>query len=69
MKNKLLYSFCLLTLVLLWGCKKDDTYPGGTPSPYIAVLDVRTIHAGKDVILTKENMFGANKITTLVTSN
>lgn len=70
MKNKLLYSVCLLSLVLLWGCiKEDDTYPGGTPSPYIAVLDVRSLHQGKDVTLTKENMFGANKITAVVTSD
>ncbi|RYZ57377.1 MAG: hypothetical protein EOO14_11060 [Chitinophagaceae bacterium] len=70
MKNKLLYSVCLLALVLLWGCKKEDeNYPGGTPSPYIAVLDVRAIHEGQDVTLTKENMFGASKIAAVVTSD
>ena len=70
MKNNLLYSFCLLALVLLWGCKKEDgTYPGGTLSPYIAVLDLRSIHEGQDVTLTKDNMFGATKVSALVTSN
>lgn len=70
MKNKLLYSICLLALVLLWGCiKEDDTYPGGTPSPYIAVVDLRAIYEGQDVALTKDNMFGANKIAALVTSD
>ncbi|MBB1284516.1 hypothetical protein HRH25_09040 [Flavisolibacter sp. BT320] len=70
MKNTLLYSVCLLALVLLWGClKEDSTYPGGTPSPFIAVMDVRAIHEGQDVTLTKENMFGANKIAAMVTSD
>jgi len=51
------------------GCKKESNYPGGTVSSYIAMFDLRDLHKGKDVTLTKELMFGANKIAGVVISD
>ena len=69
MKKLSIYLACLLTISLFWSCKKDDTYPGATLSPYIALFDLRDIYKGQDVTLTKDNMFGATKITGLVISD
>lgn len=69
MKKLSIYLACLLAISLFWGCKKDDTYPGATLSPYIALLDLRDIYKGQDVTLTKDKMFGATKITGLVISD
>ena len=62
MKKLSIYLACLLTISLFWSCKKDDTYPGATLSPYIALFDLRDIYKGQDVTLTKDNMFGATKL-------
>src|SRR5688572_6160191 len=68
MKKVIIFSSFLLPLVLLWACKKDN-YPGGTVSDYIGMFDVRNIYKGEDVVLTKDNMFGATKITGVVVSD
>jgi hypothetical protein len=68
MKKIKIFSFLLLSLAVLWGCKKDS-YPGGKVSPYISAFDVRNIYKGNDVILTVENMFGAEQITGVVVSD
>lgn len=67
--KKILSFIFLLSLAFLWGCEKKDNYPGGTISPYIAILDLRSLDKGQEVALTKENMFGSNKITGLVISD
>lgn len=69
MKKLTLYFAGLLTLAFVGGCKKEGAYPGGTVSPYIAMFDVRGIYQGQDVTLTKENMFGADKIAGVVISD
>lgn len=69
MKKIFQYLIALVALTAAWSCKKDDTYPGGKLSPYIALLDLRDIHKGADVTLTKDNMFGADRILGVVTSN
>src|SRR5688572_10675034 len=67
MKFQHLTWFFALTLALT--CKKDGNYPGGDVSSYIALFDIRNIYKGADVTLTKENMFGADKIAVNVVSN
>jgi hypothetical protein len=69
MKKIFFYSLILLATGILWGCKKDGNYPGGTVSPYISIFDIRDMHKGNDVTLTKENMFGANKMAVVVVSD
>lgn len=69
MKNIFKYLVCFFALAAMWSCKKDGNYPGGKVSEYIALFDVRDVYKGQDVTLTKENMFGADKITALVISN
>ncbi|RYF86070.1 MAG: hypothetical protein EON98_04780 [Chitinophagaceae bacterium] len=69
MKKFALYFAGLLMLAFVGGCKKEGAYPGGTVSPYIAMFDIRQIYNGQDVTLTKENMFGAEKIAGVVISD
>jgi hypothetical protein len=69
MKKLIVYSLILISTGMFWGCKKDK-YPGGTVSPYIALFDIRNMaNKGTEVTLTKENMFGADKIAVVVISD
>ncbi|RWU10698.1 DUF5689 domain-containing protein [Pedobacter chitinilyticus] len=57
MKNLKKYIVALAALATIWSsCKRDDKINiiEGTPSPYIANLDLRRIYRGSDVTLTKE---------------
>lgn len=68
--KKIVYAFFLL--LSAWGCKKGEypgSYPGARISPYIALYDVRDLYRGNDVTLSKENMFGSEKITGVVVSD
>ncbi|HEX6180652.1 MAG TPA: DUF5689 domain-containing protein, partial [Chitinophagaceae bacterium] len=69
MKMRFQYLTWFFALALMWSCEKDGNYPGGDVSSYIALFDVRNIHKGSDVTLTKENMFGADKIAVKVISD
>lgn len=69
MKKIFQYLTCLLAFTAVWSCKKDSTYPGATLSPYMALLDLRAVYKDADVTLTKENMFGADRIRGVVISN
>lgn len=69
MKKVVSYIVFFFATAFFWSCEKDGNYPGGTVSPYIAILDLRGIYEGKDVTLTKENMFGSDKIAGVVTSD
>ena len=69
MKMKFQYLTWFFALILVWSCKKDGNYPGGEVSSYIALFDVRNIYKDADVTLTKENMFGADKIAVTVISD
>ena len=71
MKKILFYSF-LLSFAFMGGCKKSEypgNYPGAVVSPYISILDVKDLYKGVDVTLSKDNMFGSNKITGIVVSD
>lgn len=72
MKKQLLRFVSFFLLAGLWACKKDiypGNYPGAKDSPYISMFDLRDIYKGTDVTLTKENMFGAEKIAGVVVSD
>jgi hypothetical protein len=69
MKKNYLYISCLLAVCFFAGCKKEGNYPGGTVSAYISLFDIRDLYKGKDVTLSKENMFGADKIAGVVISD
>src|SRR5678816_3458291 len=72
MKNKIIIPLILLMLSFMLGCKKDiypGDYPGGKISPYISILDVRSLYKGDDVTLTVDKMFGSEKITGVVVSD
>ncbi len=68
MKKIKIYIFFSLVLSFFWGCKKGN-YPGGTVSPYIALFDLRDLYRGSDITLTRETMFGSDKITGIVVSD
>ena len=68
MKKTLIYSYILISLASLWGCKKGS-FPGAEISPYVSIFDVRDVYKGKDITLTKDNLFGSAKITGMVVSD
>ncbi len=68
MKKISIYVFLATALISLLGCKKDN-YPGGVVSPYISIFDVRDVYKDTDVTLNKENLFGSEQITGIVTSD
>lgn len=68
MKKIIIYSMILLFAGVFLGCKKGN-YPGATLSPYISLFDVRNLFKGKEMTLTKDNMFGADKIAVVVVSD
>jgi len=68
MKKILLYTFFLSSLISFWGCKKD-TYPGSVISPYIAIMDVRNLYTGHDLVLNTDNMRGGNSLAAMVVSD
>lgn len=71
MKYFFYISLIAIVFVATGSCNKDpyDNYPGGTPNEIIAILDLRPVYKGKDVILTKENMYGGTKIAAVVISD
>jgi hypothetical protein len=70
MKKILLNSFLLLSIAFIWsGCEKEQNYQGGDVGPYIPLFDLRNLHKGSDVTLTKDNMFGSDNITGVVISD
>ncbi|HKO79720.1 MAG TPA: hypothetical protein VJU78_04955, partial [Chitinophagaceae bacterium] len=69
MKKISIIASVLAAVVFLAGCKKDDNYPGHVLSSYIGIMDIRDLYKGKDITLTRENMFGGKKIAGLVVSD
>ncbi|SKB44493.1 hypothetical protein SAMN05661099_1464 [Daejeonella lutea] len=51
------------------GCDDETTYKGGIPSPYVFAFDLLKIYKNADVVLTSENMGGANSIEGVVVSD
>jgi len=68
MKKIIFYSFFLLSLAFIGGCKKGN-YPGAVVSPYISIFDIKDLYKGEEVTLTTANMFGSNKIAAMVVSD
>ena len=67
--KKIIIYMCLLSAAYSWsGCEKTD-YPKGTVSPYIPILDLRSLYKGADVTLNKENMYGSDKVSGIVVSD
>ncbi|WP_241237837.1 DUF5689 domain-containing protein [Pseudoflavitalea rhizosphaerae] len=66
--------FYILSIVIITAvtgsCNKEtyENYPGGTPYEIVSVLDVRPLYKGKDIALTKENVYGASKLAVVVIS-
>ncbi|WP_295118970.1 DUF5689 domain-containing protein [uncultured Chitinophaga sp.] len=69
MNNIIKYSVFLALFISFWACEKDKTYPGAVIYPYLPMYDLRSIYHGKDVPLSKETMFGCDKITGVVVSD
>ncbi len=60
----------LLLMVLFSSCLKEDINTAeGVPSDYMSILDVKTLYKGTDLTLSRDNMFGASKITGVVISD
>lgn len=52
-------------------CTKDtyENYFGGTPYDVVSILDVRPLYKGKDVMLSKDNLYGGDKLAAVVVSD
>lgn len=69
MKKHFPYLLVLLLLVSLTQSCEKRNFADGTLSPYIALQDVRMIHKGSDITLTKDLMAGAEKVRGIVISD
>jgi hypothetical protein len=73
MKMKYLVNlFLIINLaVAISSCNKItyENYPGGEPSEIISCLDVRQLYKEEDLVLSKENMYGASKLAAVVISD
>ncbi len=70
MKKTFLNILSLVCAAGLWNaCDTYKNYPGGDASPYISIYDVRQLHKGSDITLTRENMEGSGKLAAMVVSD
>lgn len=65
--------YCLLMIsatAAISSCNDDGygNYPGGVPNSIVSILDVRPLYKGKDIALTKENVYGASQLAAVVIS-
>ncbi len=69
--KKILFNLVLLIAVATtWsGCDEETPYDGGIPSPSIFAFDLLKIYKQADVVLTTQNMAGANLIEGVVVSD
>ncbi|MCD8741992.1 DUF5689 domain-containing protein [Mucilaginibacter roseus] len=67
MKAKIFLIVSVLSALFFSACKKHN-FAEGQLSPIIALVDLRAIHKGADVTLSKDNMLGAYQITGKVIS-
>lgn len=68
MKKIIPFLYCFVAVIFFAGCEKDD-YPGGVEHNYISMLDLRGIYNNADVVLTREVLFGGEKIAGMVVSD
>ncbi|AYL96601.1 DUF5689 domain-containing protein [Mucilaginibacter celer] len=66
--KKIYLLLVLVTAIGVNSCKKHS-YAEGTLSPIIAVVDLKAIYKGSDVVLNEANMGGAKQIVGVVVSN
>ncbi len=66
--KKIYLLLVLVTTISINSCKKNN-YAEGTLSPIIAVVDLKGIYKGSDVVLSSSNMGGAKEIVGVVISN
>lgn len=70
MKKILINCLLLIAVAAAWsGCDDETPYEGGVPSPSIFTFDLRKIYKEADVVLTTENMAGANSVQGVVVSD
>jgi hypothetical protein len=70
MKKIIFYIAALVVLSVTWmGCKRDSDYIQIAVSPYISNFDLRHLFKGTDLILTTENLSGANFIKGIIISD
>jgi len=70
MKKIIFYIVAIVVICGTWmGCKRDSDYIGITVSPYISNFDLRKLFKGSDLLLSDENLGGANFIKGIVVSN
>lgn len=62
-------NYCLYILLLLVASCKELPFPGATESAYISIYDLRNVYKDNEVDLSKDNMFGATKISGTVISD
>ncbi len=67
MKKTGLFLFILVAIAFA-ACKKAN-YAEGTVSPIVALLDVRQVYKGQDVVLDENNLNGARQIVGVVISD
>lgn len=65
---KKIYIFLALLTAAVFSCKKNELAEG-TLSPIIALVDVKDIYKGQDIVLSTDNMRGAKQIVGVVISD
>ncbi|MFT3823944.1 MAG: DUF5689 domain-containing protein [Chitinophagaceae bacterium] len=67
---KYLVNLFLITTicVAINSCTDKKNYFGGVPNDIVAILDIRPLYKGQDVVLTKENTEGAARLAVVVIS-
>lgn len=66
------YIFLIASIAAVTGgCNKVtyENYPGAVPYDVVPILDLRPLYKGKDVPLTKENLYGGSKLAAVVISD
>jgi hypothetical protein len=72
MKMKYLVNLLLIISVgvAINSCTKTyKYYPGGEPNDIGAILDVRPLYKDHDIVLSKDNLYGASKLAAVVISD
>jgi hypothetical protein len=75
--NKIMKMKYLINLLLIISlaatinsCTKTyKFYPGGEPNDIGSILDIRPLYKGQDVVLSKDNMYGASRLAAVVISD
>lgn len=68
MKKIIPIIICFVAVLFFVGCEKDK-YPGGVPNNVISLLDLRGIYQGDAITLTKNDLFGGDRIVGMVVSD